>query len=128
MASQLKRSPILQAESGRLNDRPCARQERSAGFIRRISKSNPKLDRSVFGVRVFFEDLAAFNKSEISVQLVLEQDLVGGALGPIQVIANRENDVPGDTIRAHDIYDVELFYRQASLEKTRLVAACPPIT
>ena len=66
-------------------------------------------DRSTFRFGVLCEDFSAFNKSQVGVELLLKDRLVSDTVGPVEVIANREDDMAGFPVDTHDIHHIGLF-------------------
>jgi hypothetical protein len=71
----------------------------------------PECDRPVFRLGVLFEDLSALNKSQVGVELLLKDRLVPNTIGPVQVVAYREDDVASLSVDTQNVYHLSLFDR-----------------
>ena len=56
-----------------------------------------------------FEDFSALNKSQVGVEFLLQDRLVPSTVGPIQMVADREDDMAGLAIDTQNVDRVSLF-------------------
>src|SRR5207247_7746327 len=89
----------------------CSCDEGPSCLIGWNSEDYPECDRSVFRLGVLFEDFTALNKSQVGVQLLLQDRLVPDTVGPVQVVANREDDMAGLAVDTQNVHYVSLFDR-----------------
>jgi len=100
---------VPEREADGFNHCSCPGDEGPYWLVRRKSEYHVKCDRSVFRLRVLFEDFSALNKSQVGVELLLKDRLVSDTVGPVQVVANREDDMPGLAVDTENVHHVGLF-------------------
>src|SRR5262249_15911795 len=76
------------------------RPDTSGGNLKTTRKSNG----AIFCVWITFHDFPAFNKREIPVQFFLKDFLVCDAIGPVQMVTDREDNLSRLTV---DTYNVD---------------------
>ena len=78
-------------------------------LIWRNLEYDSECDGAAFRLGVACEDLSAFNKSQVGVELLLKDRLVPDTVGPVEVVANREDDMTGLPVDTQNIHHVGLF-------------------
>jgi hypothetical protein len=70
---------------------------------------HPEGDRPVFRLGILSEDFSALNESQVGVEFLLKDRLVPYTVGPVQMVANREDDMAGLAIDTQNVNHVSLF-------------------
>jgi hypothetical protein len=70
---------------------------------------HPECDRPVFRLGILSENFSALNRSQVGVELLLKDRLVLYTVGPVQMVANREDDMASLAIDTQNVNHVSLF-------------------
>ena len=82
-------------------------------------------DRPVFRLGILSEDFSALNKSQVGVELLLKDRLVPYSVGPVQMVANREDDMAGLAIDTQECQPRQFVRRTLAILHPRTPHARP---
>jgi hypothetical protein len=106
---------VLEAKSRCLDNRFHSGEENTSLVVRWKPKSDFEYYRATPSERVALQDFSALNKGKVSIQFLLQEQLMGGAVRPIQMVTNLKEDVTRDPVGANNVNDILLLDRHSEI-------------
>ncbi len=94
---------VVQVETGGPNHLFCSGEETSSVFVGCEFENHVDPNRSALRIRITFENLAALYERQVPIELLLEKLLMLNGVRPVEMIANRKNDMACSSVHADDV-------------------------